>query len=279
MARSTAVVILLTASLLPLRAAAWSDAGHRIVGAIAEERIGPAARRLLREIVGERPLSDHEIATWADDVRDSRTGPWHYVNVPRAAEGYLASRDCTSRGCVVSALEQAIADLRDGDDSLRLADALRYLVHFAGDVHDPMHAGEARDRGGNDTAVRLGNRARKNPISVHHLWDFEVLEPFLDRSDPVRAAHRLAEAITPAAARAWAADLAPASWATESHRVARAVYLELEGYPVDGGTILLPANYAALHRAMTAEALSKAGVRLAAVLDSVAAARETRRSR
>jgi hypothetical protein len=272
--RRLSTLLALAAAVAPLSAAAWSDPGHRIVAAIAEERIGPAARRLLHEIVGTKPISDHDVAVWADDIRDRRTGPWHYVNVPLGAERYEPRRDCPAAGCAVSALESAVARLRDGDDSIELADSLRWLVHLVADLHQPMHAGELRDRGGNDTQVRLGKR--KQPLSVHRLWDSEVLDPLLERSDPLRAARALAAAIRPADAAAWSADLTPATWATESHLVARAVYRELAGFPVAGGHLLLPASYPDSQRARTVEALSRAGVRLAALLDRIAAAREAR---
>src|SRR5512138_1717558 len=190
------LALLCGAVAAPLTARAWTDPGHRLVAAMAEERLSPAARRLLREIVGEKPISDHDVATWADDVRDRRTGPWHYVNLPPAAERYDAARDCPAAGCAVSALDRAAARLRDADDAVELADSLRWLVHLVADLHQPLHAGGLRDRGGNDTWVRLGRR--RQPISVHRLWDAEVLDPILARTDPLGAARALAAAIGPA---------------------------------------------------------------------------------
>ncbi|MGB8930316.1 MAG: S1/P1 nuclease [Anaeromyxobacteraceae bacterium] len=266
--------LLAAALVAPVTASAWSDPGHRIVAAVAEERLTPAARRLVREIVGSKPLSDHEIATWADDVRDRRTGPWHYVNVPFTAEGYVAARDCPRAGCVVSALEGAVRTLTDGDNAADLADSLRWLVHLVGDVHQPMHAGELRDRGGNDTEVRIGRR--RQPLSVHRLWDVVVVAPLIEGSDPHRVAQALTEALRPADVAAWSAELSPAAWATESHLLARALYRELGTLPAEGDVILLPQDYGRAQRARTQELLSKAGVRLAAVLNRIAAQREAR---
>lgn len=267
----------LAAVVSPASASAWSGPGHRIVAAIAEERLGPAARRLVREIVGDRPLADPGIAMWADEHRDERTRTWHYVNVPRDAERYDAARDCPAAGCVVSALERAIAGLRDGDDALGLADSLRWLVHLVADLHQPMHAGEARDRGGNDTWVRIGRR--RQPISVHRLWDAEVVEPFVERTDPIRAARALASAVRPADAAAWAGDLSPSSWATGSHLLSRALAAELDGFPRDERYVLLPTSYMESQRARTGELLAKAGIRLSALLDRIATEREARHGR
>lgn len=269
-----AATLALAALLLPAPARPWSGPGHRVVGAIAEERMGPAARRLVREIVGAKLLSDHEIATWADDVRDRRTAPWHYVNVPFGAEGYEPRRDCPRAGCAVSALDAAIARLRAGKDAVELADALRWLVHLVADLHQPMHVGELRDRGGNETEVRIGRR--RQPVSVHYVWDRLVVDPLLRGSDPLRAGRALSAALGPEEAAAWGADPSPVAWANESHRLARSLYAELRTFPVSRDTILLPGDYAASQRARTSEALAKAGVRLAATLDRIAAEREAR---
>ena len=271
-----ASLLALLALVAPLAASAWSDPGHRIVAAVAEERLSPAARRLVREIVGSKPLSDHDVATWADDVRDRRTGPWHYVNIPFSAEGYVPARDCPRAGCAVSALEQAARVLRDGDSAAELADSLRWVVHLVADLHQPMHAGELRDRGGNETEVRIGRR--RQPVNVHYLWDRLVVDPLVAGRDPLRAARALTEALQPAEVDGWKADLSPVSWANESNRLARAIYAELRTFPVSRDTILLPGDYAESQRARTTEALGKAGVRLAALLDRIAAEREARSS-
>jgi hypothetical protein len=256
----------------PLAASAWTEQGHRIVAAIAEARLSPAARRLVREIVGEKPLSDPDIAGWADDQRDAKKKGWHYVNVPASAEHYEPGRDCPRDGCAVSAFDAAAFGLRDAHDAAGLADSLRWLVHLAADLHQPMHAGELRDRGGNATEVRLGKR--RQPVSVHRLWDAEVLDPLLKGSDPLRVARELAAAIRPTDAAAWVADLSPAAMASESHLLTRAIYRELGTFPVAGGRFILPASYPEAQRARVVEALSKAGFRLAALLDRIAVARE-----
>src|SRR5512145_1968529 len=218
-----ALVTLVTG--LPLPARGWSDAGHRIVAAIAEERLSPQAGRLLREVIGGKSISDRDVARWADGLRDARTAPWHYVNVPFSAEQYEPARDCPAAGCAVSALDLAAVRLRDADDSLELADSLRWVVHLVADLHQPMHAGELRDRGGNETWLRIGRR--RQPVNLHRFWDAEVVEPLLAGADPLRAARTLAAAIGPADAAAWAPELAPAAWAEEAHRLARTIYAEL----------------------------------------------------
>jgi hypothetical protein len=275
--RHAAPLLALAALLAPASPSAWTESGHRIVAAIAEERLSPAARRLVREIVGEKPLSDPEIAGWADHQRDAKKRGWHFVNVPAGAERYEARRDCPKDGCAVWAFDAAAFGLRDAHDAAGLADSLRWLVHLAGDLHQPMHAGELRDRGGNATEVRLGKR--KQPVSLHELWDSEVLDPLLKGSDPLRVARVLAVAIRPTDAAAWVADISPAGVASESHLLTRAIYRELGTFPVAGGRFLLPESYPEAQRARVVEALSKAGFRLAALLDRIAVERERRAGR
>lgn len=258
--------------LAPAPALAWSEAGHRIVGEIAEERLSPAARRLVKELLGSRPLSDPDVATWADEARSRSTAAWHYVNIPSSAEGYLASRDCPRKGCAVSAIDRFASQLRDADDPRAAAEALRWLVHLVADLHQPMHAGEGRDRGGNDTWVRIGRRWQ--PVSVHRLWDRQVVDPLVRRGDPLRVGRALAATIAPGDAAAWAGELSPAAWATESHLLARSIYRELQAFPMSHGRILLPASYPESQRPRVEAALARAGVRLAALLDRIALERE-----
>ena len=140
--------------------------------------------------------------------------------------------------------------------------ALKFLVHFVGDIHQPMHAAEGRDRGGNETWVRLGRRWQ--PVSVHRLWDRHVVDPLVARGDPLRVGRVLAASVAPGDAAVWAEELSPAAWATESHLLARSVYRELQAFPASHGRILLPASYPESQRPRVEAALARAGVRLAA---------------
>lgn len=267
-----ALVLSVVLAAAPRAARAWSDPAHRIVADIAEARLSPAARRLVRDIIGDRPLA--EVAGWADRQDDRATRPWHYVNVPVKARGYDAARDCPRGDCVVAAIERSTAALRDATTDLDRADALRWLVHLVADVHQPLHAGDGRDRGGNELEVRFAHR--RHPVSFHHVWDTEVVQPLLGSRGPGAAARALAARIRPEDAAAWAARLDPVAWADESAALARALYAELYVEPRAGAAILLPRDYARAQRARVEERLGMAGVRLAALLDRIAAAREAR---
>ncbi|BDG04426.1 S1/P1 nuclease [Anaeromyxobacter oryzae] len=254
----------------PGRAGAWSEPGHRIVAHVAEARLSPAARRLVRDVLGDRRLAD--VAAWADEQGDRATRPWHYVNVPFAAAGYEPARDCPRGDCVVAAIERSAARLRDGTTDLDRADALRWLVHLVADAHQPLHAGDGRDRGGNELEVRFAHR--RHPVTFHHVWDAEVVAPLLGSRTPREIALALGARIRPADAAAWTATLAPAAWADESAALARALYGELGIEPRPGAIVTLPRGYAREQRARVEARLEAAGVRLAAVLDRISAERE-----
>jgi hypothetical protein len=271
---AASLLALALAALAPRPALAWGAPGHQIVAEIAASRLSPAARAMVREIAGDMPLSDPEIATWADALRAPATRPWHYVNVPLSASRYDPSRDCPRGACAVAAIERSAAALAGGGGALRRSDALRWLVHLVADLHQPLHAGDGRDRGGNDLPVRLGRR--RQPTNLHRVWDGEVIEPLVRRRDPGAAARDLGGRIGRAEAAAWSADLDPATWAEESRREVRAIYAELERIPGDRHILHLPREYAPAQRLRVEAALQRSGVRLAALLDRIARERAAR---
>jgi hypothetical protein len=254
--------------LLPLRALAWGAPGHEIAAAIAESRLTPEARAMVHEIVSDTPLSDPSIATWADALRDPKTRPFHYVNIPFGSGKYDAARDCPRGACAVAEIQRAAAQLAGRGSALERSDALRWLVHVVADIHQPLHAGDGWDRGGNETMVRLGRR--KQPTNLHRVWDSDVVKPLVHRKDVLGAARALSAEISRSDAVTWAADLDPASWANESNREAKAIYAEVNRRPQDTGILSLPADYPRRESPRAAAALQRAGVRLAALLDDIA---------
>lgn len=149
-------------------ALAWGVQGHQVVAAMAQARLNPAARaeanRLLALEPGATLLS---VSTWADEQRSPETAPWHYVNFPRGHCAYTPARDCPDGQCVVAAIEQHSQVLRsNAPDGERLL-ALKYVVHLVADVHQPLHAGHADDRGGNTYQLQ----AFLQGSNLHAVWD------------------------------------------------------------------------------------------------------------
>ena len=155
---------------------AWGVQGHRLVALIAADQLNSTAKQNIAWLLGDSHLAD--IAVWADDyvAANTQTGPWHYVNLPADASAYDRERDCPRqpgvlagsrndrwRDCAVDRILYHQA--RVADTSLDRADratALKFLVHFIGDLHQPFHA--------LDVARQHFNESRRNPKDTCGIW-------------------------------------------------------------------------------------------------------------
>jgi hypothetical protein len=288
---------LLLASLLSFKASAfiispalaWGPEGHAIVAEIAEARLTPAAAQAVAQLLSQDDVQHlDQIASWADSIRAQHpeTGPWHFVDIPLSAQGYNAARDCPGGNCVVEQIQRWGAVL--GDATVAPAErliALKYVVHFVGDIHQPLHC-ETNfasrpppngDRGGNDVHLTYFGSS----TNLHAVWDVGIIEQALHiqlgpNYAPNLAATRaeaagLVHSITAADATAWAqaglaAHLAAAAvqWANESHALARPAYLLL---PADPMPDRWEETYQSKEWPIVQEQLSRAGVRLAELLN------------
>jgi hypothetical protein len=140
------------------QAFAWGQEGHSIIAEIAQRRLSPESAAMVSQVLGTGH-SLASIASWADDVRDDRpnTYNWHFADIPIATSSYDALRDCTNdpaKGdCVVAELDRLKNDLRCATDDQKF-EALKFAVHFVGDVHQPLHT-VLEERGGNGIQVDL----------------------------------------------------------------------------------------------------------------------------
>ncbi|HEX8254829.1 MAG TPA: S1/P1 nuclease [Thermoanaerobaculia bacterium] len=177
-------------SLLPTPLFAWGAKGHSVIAELAERGLSPAAAAVVRDLNYNAPLRD--VASLPDDwrgeetrkVRTTNTGAWHYSNIPNDQATFDRARDCKDDNCIVAAIEKYTAILRDKKQSREARrEALVYVVHFVGDIHQPMHAaggmvkneetGEMEpDRGGNSVKLRyLGTET-----NLHSMWDSMLIE-------------------------------------------------------------------------------------------------------
>lgn len=187
---------------------AWGALGHRLVARLAESELSPKARaEVARLLHGEADPTLAGVANWADDLRDDRvlgrgTSRWHYVNIPELHCRYDAARDCADGKCIVDAIQRQRAILADRSQSdAARAQALKFLVHFVGDIHQPLHA-IAAGRGGNDIQVNLDGKGS----NLHRLWDRELLASAKLDEDAylARLRKRPAPRPSPGDATAWA---------------------------------------------------------------------------
>jgi hypothetical protein len=165
------------------RALAWGPDGHSIVAEVAQPRLSPQAAQMVAKLLKGRSLAS--IASWADDVRDTRpeTAPWHFVNIPLDTPTYDHSRDCAKDDCVIAKLGQLRTALRcaGGEDQI---EALKFAVHFVGDIHQPLHT-VAEAAGGNTINVDVFMRglatcptckADHTATNFHTAWDVTLIQ-------------------------------------------------------------------------------------------------------
>src|SRR5262249_51802971 len=148
----------------------WGGEGHRIVALIAINHLEPGARDKIEQLLqasGSATIADVKVepnqfgsiadmASWADAYRFSHSDsePWHFVHLPISVPAYDRSRDCADRQCVIAKIADFTKVLGDeGASDVDRAVALRFIVHFVGDVHQPLHSADNDDHGGNGVKV------------------------------------------------------------------------------------------------------------------------------
>jgi hypothetical protein len=220
---------------------AWGCKGHQTVARIAEKHLTPEAKELVFSLLSANPIDPQvkrycgtavsdpmgDAATWADDVRgERRNGPWHYIDIPRGAPRGPLEGFCGKEGCVVSAIAEQLAILTDKNASgAKRADAVRYLIHFVGDLHQPLHSTTNADQGGNCVPVKYfwrqpHERGQGYSPNLHSIWDSAILEHDSEGADPGEYAEKL-EATFSGAIEGWQkAGIHVDDWAWESHEVA-----------------------------------------------------------
>jgi hypothetical protein len=161
-----------------LPAFSWGVEGHSLIARIAWAQLTPAVQVRVSEILGPN-VSIQSIASWADQVRNQRreTGPWHYIDIPIDKPHLDMTRDCPKGECVLAKIEDFRKALKDPATApLQRREALMFVVHFVGDMHQPLHCADNADQGGNKVLVKFGNRGGDRPYNLHSLWDSGLLD-------------------------------------------------------------------------------------------------------
>lgn len=242
-----------------LPAFGWGPEGHDLVARIALAQLSPAARAQVAEILGpgETIVS---VSSWADEVRSSReeTAPWHYIDVPIDQPNLNMTRDCPQGACVVAAIERFRNEVKNpATPPAERREALMFIIHFVGDLHQPLHSSNNQDRGGNDVRVRFQGRSS----NLHSLWDSGLMGQ-MGTEDELYA-RLLPEAQKNR--KKWARGSVEA-WVEESHKAAqKTVY----GLLPKGSPAVIDAEYERQADPLIEMQLAKAGVRLAAMLNGI----------
>jgi hypothetical protein len=230
---------------------AWGCKGHQTVAYLAEKHLTPDALKIVDDILKAHPIDPNlkrwcgndindlmaDAATWPDDVRSQyKNGAWHYIDIPRQAEKGKDSLDqyCGSQSCITAALAAQIAILKDKTaDPAKRADALRFVIHLVGDLHQPLHGVDNDDHGGNCVPVqffrtepRLDERrpqAEDYFPNLHGIWDSSILERDMEVGSAPRFADDLDKRFA-AQFNDWEkAGIHIDDWAWESHDYANKV--------------------------------------------------------
>ncbi|HEY2783176.1 MAG TPA: S1/P1 nuclease [Steroidobacteraceae bacterium] len=278
-----AVILALVAALASPQAAAWGDAGHKVTALIAYRHLSAKARSSLDAMLASDsdPLTLPDFAsraTWADKYRVAHreTAAWHFVDVEidspdlqGACFGFPPSPPGQSsqgpaQDCVVNKIEEFMLELQNSAASAaeRLL-ALKFLIHFIGDLHQPLHAADHQDRGGNCVGL---NPPQDRQTNLHAYWDVAVVDA--QGSSPEQIADELDSGLI-AGEIAVLSQGTPRTWAMETFEVGRRNAYAIASKPTcdHGGSIALPAVYQAQAEKAAATQLLKAGVRMAAVLN------------
>lgn len=251
----------------PTVASAWGDTGHKIVCEIAFRLALPEVRAEIRRLMKGEDRYDffREACTFPDHPRTRDNE--HYVNLARTAKGIAATSPCPlAPKCVLSAIESDMAVLASSANDERKLTALKYLGHWVGDLHQPLHVSFGDDRGGNE--VTTIGECQPN---LHSTWDTCLVLRAVGE-DPVAAATELVKSITPAQQELWTQASDPRDWANESFAITRAAatrYCLQQGascnQPTDDVTV--DNAYIQGNRDIVRTQLAKAGVRLAHLLN------------
>lgn len=272
--RGRQVMVALLLLVLPpavVRLSAWGAQGHHVVARVAWALMTPAARATASLLLGGGQTEFITAATWADEVRQDRpeTYRWHFVNIPPGGR-YDAARDCrsTEQGdCIIAAIARARAELVDPLRSAALkAESVKFLAHFVGDLHQPLHTIDAHDRGGNDVAV-AALRPEGRATNLHAAWDTGLINLSME-TEAARATRLVDDLKT----QPVDASLDVVRWALDSRDVALRVVYRYPSFTLAGPSrepVTLDDAYRAAAAAAIDLQLALAGARLAAILNVI----------
>lgn len=278
-------------------AQAWDDRGHEIVATIASHYLTPAVRKEVEAMLATdtdalAPRTIAAAATWADRYRDSatrlhyeETANWHFAaiyanrpNIPEACFGHtkVAAGVPASRGpanaCVIDKIDQFRTELSDRSTppAERLI-ALKYLLHLVGDIHAPLHVADMHNQHGKVIQVVAGDKSI-TPGSLYGYWETALVKRLGGNVQDV--ANELVGKISPADAALWSGQVTHI-WALEAHQIGVDYAYGTMLSQVEEGRFVIAPDELERGKTLVATQLSKAGVRLATLLNDTLGATST----
>ena len=295
-------------------AKAWGCRGHETIAALAEKHLTAETKQVLLALLNANPIDPQlkrycggagtdpfvDASTWADDERskDPSTGPWHFIDIPLSVTSESQVKNfCGANGCVTKAISEQLAILKDKTaHAAKRAAALRFIIHFVGDLHQPLHATTNGDRGGNCVPVKYFRRNPHDRNNVYtpnldHIWDTEIPESQMQGADPVEFADHLDAQFSFSFAAWQQGGMKLESWAWDGHQHAVDTAYGVLGTPIsfepdvtvnscaDNNNIgqrmlhkhiVVTTNYQDQAASVVEERLAQAGIRLAMILNDAA---------
>jgi len=290
---------LLVSLLVAAPAWSWGSAGHHIIAIIAEQRLSLAVHEKIRTLMDGR-YSIVDVSTCADQLRSASRGnagvtedmcqtlagdvpatnaTWHYIDIPVPTKAKTLEAFCPQGDCVTAKITSFAETLRTSKDEAQRRQALLFLVHLVGDIHQPLHTVDRScDKGGNSERVGFSLDGQHSDVKLHQVWDTKELDLLMadyNVSDEHALADALIASISPAQAEKWA-RATPDQMAWESYGIAvTRIYPAIPYQNFCGNQDLAASIETDLSLPYEEEGarvvqfqLMKAGVRLAAILES-----------
>jgi hypothetical protein len=241
----------------------WGVTGHRAVATIAEHHLSAAAKSAVRELLGDTSLAD--VSTWPDEILHRQpeyrhTAPWHYLNLPLGlsyAEFETKVKGMGSENVYGALQEQEKVLASTSSTRAEKIEALKFVVHFVGDLHQPMHISREEDKGGNTIQLNYDGKG----TNLHALWDSRLIDheglTYLQMAEQYDHA-------TPAQVRQWQADPLM-QWIWESYQASSRLYSEVDSLKSSS----IDDSYYQAHISIIHDRIVKAGIRLAGVLNDI----------
>jgi hypothetical protein len=240
----------------------WGVTGHRTIGRIAANHLSPQASAAVRELLGNETLA--EASTWPDEVRSQpeykHTGPWHYINLPLGLsepDFEKTVKGMTQENVYSALLQQERVLGSTASSKEQKIEALKFIVHFIGDLHQPMHVSREEDKGGNTIQVNYSGVG----TNLHALWDSKLLDHL--GLDDQQLAQKV-DQVSAAQVTAWQNDPL-IKWIWESYEISSKLYAEIDA--MNGRSI--DDSYYQAHIQIVQQRIEMAGVRLAGVLNRI----------
>lgn len=278
----------------------WGQSGHRIVALIAAQRLSPEVSARVAKLLLDGQFTMDQVSTCADSLRSAEVNPirpaeayclklaspttgsglWHYIDIPISDPKKDLAAYCPDGNCVTGKIKQFTEVLRTSNDDAKRREALMYLIHFVGDVHQPLHCAERScDQGGNLERVVVAMGAEHPEHRLHGAWDGDFVSMLMqaaNTTDEKAYAALLAGSIKPAEADRWKGssldEIAWNGWELAKDHAYKSIpyynYCDpvVKATPTPSST--LSAAYESDGQKVVEEQLKKAGVRLAALLEA-----------